>query len=78
MRRPLSTRSVQTRLNIKTSVSPPTGQLHTGQAPHIEQQSRPQGRVQTLEALAASLREQLQAIDSLIESEKVQSYRGEA
>ena len=70
MRRPLSTRSVQTRLNIKASMSPPTGQLHICQAPHTEQQSKPQGRVQTLEALAASLREQLQAIDSLIESEK--------
>ena len=70
MRRPLSTRSVQTRLNIKASVSPPSGQLHTGQAPYSEQQPRPQGRVQTLEALAANLKEQLQAIDSLIASEK--------
>lgn len=70
MRRPLSTRSVQTRLNIKASVTPPSGQLHTGQASHSEQQSRPRGRVQALEALAANLRDQLQAIDSLIESEK--------
>ena len=78
MRRPLSTRSVQTRLNIKASVSPPSGQAHTGQVSHNEQQFRPQGRVQTLEVLAASLREQLQAIDSLIESERTQSYRPEA
>lgn len=78
MRRPLSTRSVQTRLNIKASVTPPSRQLHTGQISHTEQQSRPQGRVQTLEALAANLREQLQAIDSLIASEKVQSYGPEA
>jgi hypothetical protein len=79
MRRPLSTRSVQTRLNIKAaSVSPPSGQLHTGQISHTGQQSRPQGRVQTLEALAANLREQLQAIDSLIASEKLQSYGPEA
>jgi hypothetical protein len=78
MRRPLSTRSVQTRLNIKASVTPPSGQVHTGQISHAEQQARPQGRVQTLEALAANLREQLQAIDSLIESEKMQSYGPEA
>lgn len=70
MRRPLSTLSVQTRLNIKASVSPISGQPHTGQAPRSEQQSRPQDRVQALEALAANLRDQLQAIDSLIESEK--------
>ena len=70
MRRPLSTLSVQTRLNIKASVSPISGQPHTGHAPRSEQQSRPQDRVQALEALAANLRDQLQAIDSLIESEK--------
>ena len=78
MRRPLSTRSVQTRLNFKAPVSPPGEQSHTGQITHVKLQSKPQGRVQTLEALAKSLREQLQAIDSLIESEKAQSDQPEA
>jgi len=72
MRRPLSSRSVQTRLNIKASTTSPSGQSHAGQTSHTGQQSKPQGRVETLEALATSLREQLCAIDSLIESEKAQ------
>jgi hypothetical protein len=74
MRRPLSSRSVQTRLNFEASVSPPNEQSNTGYISHPKQPSKPDGRVQTLEALATSLREQLHAIDSLIENEKAQSY----
>jgi hypothetical protein len=70
MRRPLSSRTVPTRLNIKAADTPPSGPSNAGEMLKNEQQSRSHGRIQTLEALANSLREQLHAVDSLIESEK--------
>ena len=69
MRRPLSSRSVQTRLNIKVSASPPSESSRGNQPSGSEQSS---SRVRTLEELAASLREQLQVMESLIEREKAQ------
>lgn len=68
--RSLSSRSVQARLKLKAPISTPSGPSHAGQAINTEQLSRPHDRVQILEALAKSLREQLHAVDSLIESEK--------
>lgn len=76
MRRPLSSRSVQTRLRIKISDPPPGGQVLTGQRSHDRTQSRAassQNRIDTLEALAESLQLQLRTVNSLIESEKMQS-----
>ncbi|KAM0691843.1 hypothetical protein Q7P36_008043 [Cladosporium allicinum] len=76
MRRPLSSRSVQTRLKIKIS-DPPTGaQVLTGQRSHDRPQSRAassRNRIDTLEALAESLQLQLHTVNSLIEDEKTQS-----
>lgn len=75
MRRPLSSRSVP-RLKIKISDSPPGGKALTGQQSHDRPRSRTassQNRIDTLEALAESLRLQLHSVDSMIESEKTQS-----
>ena len=76
MRRPLSSRSVQTRLRIKISDSLPGGQVPTGQRSHDRPHSRAassQKRIDTLEALAESLQLQLHTVNSLIEDEKTQS-----
>jgi hypothetical protein len=61
---------VQTRLKLKAPASPPRGPSHADQAFNSEQHSKPNGCVETLEALAKSLREQLQTLDLLIESER--------
>ena len=76
MRRPLSSRSVQTRLKIKISDPPTGGQVLTGQRSHDRPQSRAassRNRIDTLEALAESLQLQLHTVNSLIEDEKTQS-----
>jgi hypothetical protein len=75
MRRPLSSRSVP-RLKIKISDPPTDGQVLTGQRSHDRPQSRAassQNRIDTLEALAKSLQLQLHTVNSLIDSEKMQS-----
>jgi len=76
MRRPLSSRSVQTRLKIKISNPQEGGQVFAGQRSHDRPQSRTansQNRIDTLQALAESLQLQLHTVTSLIESEKMQS-----
>ena len=76
MRRPLSSRSVPTRLKINISDSLSVGEAPSGQRSQDLPPSRATGsqtRIDTLEALAESLRLQLHAVDSLIESEKKQS-----
>lgn len=76
MRRPLSSRSVQTRLKIKISDPQEGGQVFAGQRSHDRPQSRTansQNRIDTLQALAESLQLQLHTVTSLIESEKMQS-----
>lgn len=76
MRRPLSSRSVPTRLKIRISDSPPSGQSNAGQLSrngHTSRTASSLNRIETLESLAASLRLQLETVESMIESEKTQS-----
>lgn len=81
MRRPLSSRSVPTRLMIRMSDNPPNEQARTAQGSQSAQRAGNPGsqdRIETLQTLAASLRSQLHTLESLIESEKTRSTSHDA